>query len=414
VLEITAGEWHDGAMPRRSTLLASLVAATAVAVAGGTAAAAADEPQAAPTTPVATTPPTQPLLGAPDPAGPLANGSFVDDGDGQIEDLVATGHLVAWTVRTPADVADPGKTAKPVLFPTSTELVVADERGGTPLIVEFPGRSISGLRAFRGPGGPTDPRLAVRSCTGKATSTCTVEVLALTPDAPVALRSRTSDPSSAAALLGHVDSGQRLVLGKKGRRGKGDACVPTLSVRPLAGGHTRRLPKTPTDSFYDGCDGFVGTFIYGHYVFATVSRDARGYGTGADFFYGYDLSAGKKARWREVTRTLGYAEDGDDQEYGPGVTDHGLYFVGVAVGEDETTRFLHEVLLPRDVQRKLGKHDLQYADPIATTDVCAVAATDDAIYELTPAATDGRCTHGAGTFKQIRRIVNPAWRASFG
>lgn len=347
----------------------------------------------------------QVLLGAPDPAGPTSRGVFLADPQGQIEHLVGIGHLVAWTVRTPADTSSPAAPTDPRTLPATSRVVIVDERGGAPLTVDYAGRWIHSLHPFRGPAGAADPRLAVRSCRGRKASGCKVEVLTLTPNAPVTLKSRSSDRLAAAANQGRIDSGQRLVLSTPARRGKRRACLPRLSIRTLDAAGTRNLPKLPGNPDYPTCNGVTKAFLHGRYVFAEVSRLDLDYGVGARFLYGFDLGGGGAARWHQVQKTASVTEFTDALAIGPGVTDSALFFETYFADDEGTTVGLTKVELPLDVQRTRTKSDTVSSDPIsfANRGACTIAATDDAIYEL----TNPRCSYGPGVAGEIRRVVNP-------
>src|SRR4051812_31617812 len=134
--------------------------AVAVMVTGGVLAGAADD-------------------GGPSPAGrrppasehvvpdPTQRGVFVDDPKGQIERIAAIGHLVAWSVRTPADrlweEPDPDSyyyPVRPLVLPARSRVVVADERGGQRLRLDLGKQWVNRLRMLRGPGGDAEPQLA--------------------------------------------------------------------------------------------------------------------------------------------------------------------------------------------------------------------------------------------------------------
>ncbi len=397
-------EFHGtmAAMRPPLLLIAPLVAVAAVAIGGGLQAVAQDMPL--PTT-------QQVLLGAPDPAGPTARGVFLRDPDGQVERLAAVGHLVAWSVRTPADPLALSSDRRPVTFPTGSQVVIADERGGATLAVDFPGRWVHGLQAFRGPGGASEPRFAVESCTSKLDASCSVEVLALSPDAPLVLHSRTHDLLSNAAYAGRIDSGRRLVIGKRKGKGKGKhkACLPRLSVRTLGTSDERVLPPLPTrDESYPACDGIWAPFIYGRYAFASVWRSERKYDLTAEYVYGIDLSRAVP-RWYLIHVPTTISGGSAGFAVGPAVTDHSVTWESLD-SEGPSAYSLDQVDLPAGVQPapKVPKPSPGLS-PVAPEgkDGCAIAATDDAIYEL----ANPRCAKAWPTSRstggEIRRVVHP-------
>ncbi len=386
-------------MSRPAPQFASRVAAVALAAFTlGWAALASAQTTPAPAT-------EQVLLGAPDPSGPTTRGVFLADPAGQIEHLVAVGHLLAWTVRTPGDTRDPARPSRPKTLPATTRVVIVDERGGAPLTVDYPGRWISGLQAFRGPTGPADPRIAVRNCSSRKASSCKVEVLALTPNAPLTLASRRSDRLAAPALRGRVDSGRELVVGQRARQGKRRACLPRLSIREISGGDLRQLRMLPRDPDYRFCFGLGRAFIFGRYAFAEVDRGDSRFTGGPRILYRLDLSGGPQARWHDLGRTFSETEYTDYVTIGPGVTDAALFFETAATDEItvvDLARISHQSSTPP--QRARAAEALSTA---TNGPACAIAATDDAIYEL----TSPRCGFGTGVAGAIHRAVNPAFGA---
>jgi hypothetical protein len=395
-------------MPDRLvTVLRVVLASGACCVVAGCGDGAGPAPAAQPSPP----PAEHPLLGAPDPAGPTARGVFLNDPDGQVETIAAGGHLVAWTVRTPADeppADDDGIPygRAPKRLPTSTKIVIADERGGTPITVDVGPRWVSRMRMLRGPGGPAEPQLAVESCASRSRSTCTAELLTLTPAAPVQVTTRTGGPDASAAANGSLDSGRRLEVKSRKRR----SCTPRLSVREQAGGPARTLPRLPAhDNLYTRCNELTDTLIFGNYAFAWVRRSAPRYEFDADFVYAIDFTAGASARWREIYRPYRYTDGSAGFALGPAMTDRALFW---EESEEEDLMYsLQQVALPRDVRKKPTAKTPVSAEPIApnTRNACDIAATDDAIYEL----ANPRCTIGYGdgtTGGEIRRVVNPRFR----
>lgn len=355
----------------------------------------------------APTPPAteRPLLGAPDPAGPTQRGVFLKDPKGQVERLAAGGYLVAWSVRTPADAhRNRGGEwfASPRAMPKSSKVVIVDERGGAPLSVELGRRWVAQLRLVRGPGGPAEPQLAVRSCASRTEKRCTDELIALTADTPPQVAGRTTGVDATAALEGRLDSGRRL-----GADGK--SCAARLSVREPDG--TRRtLPPLPgRDREYTRCRGLSALLIHGRYAFASVMREWPRYSFDAEFFYGIDLAAGPSARWTEVARPYRGTEGGSAIGIGPAVTDQALYWEEYDSVE-ELIYSLHQVALPRDIEREPTIDTPNTTEPIAPDagEVCDIAASDGAIYEL----ANPRCAlgYGDGRSGEIRRVVNPEFR----
>jgi hypothetical protein len=379
-----------------------LVLVAAAALVGCATTAPAQEPIPSPAT-------ERPLLGAPDPAGPTQRGVFLKDPKGQVERLAAGGHLVAWSVRTPADThrnrGAEGSTP-PKAMPRTSKVVIADERGGAPLSVGLGRRWVAQLRLVRGPGGPAQPQLAVRSCASRTEKRCTDEVIALTTDTPPRVAGRTTGTDATAALEGRLDSGRRL-----GADGK--SCAARLSVRePDA--TTRSLPSLPRrDRQYTRCRGLSTLLIYGRYAFASVMREWPRYSFDAEFFYGIDLAAGPSARWAEVARPYRGTEGGAALGIGPAVTDQALYWEEYDSVE-ERIYSLDQVALPRDIEREPTIHTPNTTEPIAPDagEVCDIAATDGAIYEL----ANPRCAlgYGDGRSGEVRRVVNPEFRPQEG
>lgn len=349
-------------------------------------------------------PPTErPLLNAPDPAGPTERGVFLKDSKGQVERLAAGGTLVAWSVRTPADpprnlAEGPGT---PKTLPETSKVVIADERGGAPVTVDLGRRWVARLRMVRGPGGPAEPQLAVRSCVTRTEQRCTDELIGLTAETPPQITGRTRGAAATDALEGHLDSGRRLDA-------DGRSCAARLSVRE-ADGTTRALPKLPKrDREYTRCKRLTSWLIRGQYAFASVWREAPRYDH-ADFFYGIDLAAGPSARWTEVARPDRGTDGGGALGIGPAVTDVALFWETYDTVEERILS-LDQVALPRDIQREPTGRTPNTSDPIAPDAgaVCAVAATDGALYEL----ANPRCAYGYGNGRggEIRRLVNPEFR----
>lgn len=352
-------------------------------------------------------PAERPLLGPPDPAGPTTRGIFLEDPGGQVETIAAGGRLVAWTVRTPADALpgdgdDPPFGQPPKRLPVSTKVVIADERGGTPITIGLGRRWVSRMRMVRGAGGPAEPQLAVESCRSRARSSCKAQLLTLTAAAPLKVKARSGGRDAAAAVDGFLDSGRRIEVASR-RRG---SCAARLRVRGKDGG--RVLPPLPQrERTYTRCEGLTDRLIFGDYAFATVRRSAPRRHFEADFFYGIDLSAGRAARWREVQRPYRYSDGSAGFAIGPAMTDRALYW---EESEEEDLMYsLTQVALPRDLRQVPTAETPTTAEPVApgTRNACDIAATDAAIYEL----ANPRCTigYGEGTSGEIRRVVNPTF-----
>lgn len=341
-----------------------------------------------------------PLLGAPAPAGPTARGVYVQDPEGQIEQLTARGQLVAWTVRTPADALPSGGIdGRPRRLPTTTTVVIAEERGGPPATVELKGRWVRRLHLVRGTRG--EPQLAVESCTTHATSSCVAELLSLTPTTPPTVAGRTRGAAARAAVLGLRDSGRRLAVATRRPR---KVCTARLTVREQDGS-TRRLPRLPKrDAAYPRCEGLSDWWISGTHVFAGVDRSNPEHHLDAEIVYGLDLAAGPAARWHELYAPYRSSDGSAGLTAGPAVTDAALFYEELD-DESELAHSLSRITLPGG--------DLQVTDePVApgAADTCHIAATDTAIYEL----SNPRCAIfqdlADGTGGQIARIVNPAFK----
>jgi hypothetical protein len=354
-------------------------------------------------------PAEHPLLGAPDPAKPTERGVFIKDPEGQVERIAAGGHLVAWSVRTPADTiresTDEYGQLPPVRLPASSKLVIVDERGGSPLTVDLGSRWVSRLRMIRGAGGPAEPQLAIETCPTREESSCESELLTLTPDAPIKVTARHGGADAAAAVEGYLDSGRHLDVAAK----QSKSCRPRLSIRDSRGA-SRTLPRLgKRHRTYPRCKGLVHRFIFGNYAFVTVRREDPKHDFTADFLYGIDLTKGAEARWRSIYAPYSYSPGSVGLALGPGVTDRALYWE-TTDGETELTYSLDQVVLPRDIERYPGRNTPTTTDPIApnSADACDIVATDSAIYEL----ANPRCSSfpGRGTGGEIRRLVNPKFR----
>lgn len=385
-------------------------------MAGVVVAAQADDP----TTP--STPATeQVLLPAPDPQAPTSRGTFISDPHGQIETIAATGHLVAWSVRTPADRLRTSNAdidrASPLELPQHSQVVVVDERGGAPLVVDVGATWVSRLRMLRGAGGDAEPQVVIDACRDRSERRCTAQLLTLTPSAPVRVIAR-ADASNliTAALAGRVDQGRRLILGK--HRGHGYAagkCLPRISITKVDGTDRRTLPPVIYASDKaNRCYGLDHVELHGRYAAAYVnSQDPKAFpdATGIDLttVAVLDVDGGPSAKWRAVQYPYRYSDYASGIELGPATTDSAMYWEELDTDE-EVSYSLQLVALPRDV----------LADPTATTPTtskpvvlngsanpCDIAATVDAIYELENdrcSAFGGFGEHRGGT---IRRVTSP-------
>jgi hypothetical protein len=340
----------------------------------------------------------RPLLGAPDPSGPTTRGVYLQDLHGQVESLAAGGHLVAWTVRTPADGTDYGVTSShPIRWPASTELVVADERGGTPMTIDLGRRWVSGMRMLRGARGPAEPQLAVRSCGSHRRASCRVELLTLTPAAPLkVVARRVGGAEAAAAYAGTLDGGRRLAIATGGT-----SCRQRLRVG------ARMLPPLPAheDGGYPHCVGVVDRLIAGRYAFVWIHRTAPAHHFETHVVYGIDLAGGARAAWHDVQHPFRGSDGSTGIAAGPAVTDRALYWE--ELDEDGTGYSLEQVALPRDVRHGRDGNTPMTAPPIApgSRDVCDIAATDDAVYQL----ANQRCAVWGGDRNAgaIQRVVAP-------
>jgi hypothetical protein len=338
----------------------------------------------------------------------LASGVFVKDPRGQIERIAATGHLVAWSVRTPADRLPPTDasviTDQPRTLPRQSEVVVADERGGARLRLDVGRRWVSALRMFRD--AARRPQLAIKSCTDLKARTCAVEVVAL---ATAPLRATRRSAGDAASAAGRIDLGRELVVGG------GRACATRLSV--IDGARRRALPRLRFDGgLYNRCTRFDHAELHGRYVLAWLDGKSAGdpdtSGLEGTNVAALDLAAGSRARWRAVQAPYRYSDGSVGLELGPAVTDRALYWEELDLDSGRTSS-LALVALPRDVLHAPRSSTPTTADPIARDDgtACDIAATDDAVYELanprcSPLQPGGRTT----TAGVIRRVVNPTFR----
>lgn len=333
-------------------------------------------------------PTEQPLLGAPDPTGPTARGVYLKDPEGQVEAIAAGQHLVAWTVRTPADKRE-GKR-RPQQLPKATKLVIVDERGGEPAKVDLGARWVRNLRVIRS---ATGPQLAVESCIERARSSCNAELLTLTPSVPAQVTARSGGADAKAAVNGHLESGRRLST-------KGRGCATRLTV------DKRQLPRLPQhDTTYPRCVGVTDTLIYGRYAFAAVARSASGRQKDVELYYAIDVTKRSSARWREVYLTYRGTDGGSSIAIGPAMTDVALYW-------DDTDSELEAVYSLGRASLPSGK--TMTAEPIVpdAQNICAIAATDEAIYELMNPRCSVWPSSGSGTSGEIRRIVNPEFRSA--
>ncbi len=355
----------------------------------------------APTPPPAT---ERPLLDAPDPAGPTQRGVFLKDPKGQVQRIAAGGHLVAWSVRTPAARRHDDDYGRPQVLPRTSKVVIADERGGPVLTVGLGRRWVSQLRMIRGVDGPSEPQLAVTACRTRRTSSCRNELLTLTAEPPLRILRRRGGTEATAAIKGQLDSGRWL-------RSRNHTCAAELTVREVVGGAIRTLPALPaTDEEYTRCERLGSLRIYGRYVFAGVLRTDPKLDFEAEFLYGIDLSAGASARWTEIARPYTGTDGGATVPLGPVITDNALFWEPYDTVE-ESVYSLQRVVLPRDLQLPQSAETANTSDPIVpdASDACDIAASDSALYEL----TSPHCALGYSNGRsEIRRLVNPEFHTS--
>jgi hypothetical protein len=362
------------------------------------------------------------LLGAPDRHAPTQRSTYVDDPQGQIERIAAIGHLVAWSVRTPADPlrkddADV-EAESPLSLPERSTVVVVDERGGEPLRLDLGRRWVSRLRMMRGPGGDVEPQLAVESCVDRGAHHCTAQLVTLSAG-PLRMVRRSTDPSVIAAVAGLIDGGRRVIVGRqRGHAGGAGGCAPRLSIAGLDGLGRRLLPAVQFDGgLYTHCTGFGHAELHGRYAFAWIDGKAGGKdlgGIAGTTVAALDVDAGPRARWRAVQWPYRYSDGSTGLEIGPAVTHSAMYWEEL---DDEGTSSLELVALPRDLLHapRDGKTPTT-ADPITpkATTACDLAATTDAIYELTNARCRAWPDFGGPIGGAIHRITNPVFRPDDG
>jgi hypothetical protein len=400
--------------------------ASAVLVAGLCAAAAAcgggDDGVAAPARPPRPTP-ERVLLGPPDPHAGTQRGVFVSDPRGQVERIAAGGRLVAWSVRTPAarlrDTDTGVESDSPLQLPDRSVVVVADERGGTPLKLDLGQRWVRRLRMLRGPQGNAAPQLAVEACADLEGRHCAAQLVALATR-PLRIVNRSSGGrQAAAAVAGRVDEGRQVVAGsQRGHDGGPGGCAPRLSIERLDGTGRRALPAIRfRDALYTHCARFERAELHGRYAFAWIDGKATGPDTSGlegTTVVALDVDAGPQARWRAVQWPYRYSDGSTGYEIGPAITDAAMYWEEI---DDETTHSLELVALPRDVLHapRTGKTP-RSADPITpkATTACDLAATDDAIYELDNARCAPFADAGGPAGGGIHRIVAPVFRPDDG
>jgi hypothetical protein len=349
------------------------------------------------------------LLGAPDPRAPTQRGVFVKDPRGQIEQIAATGRLVAWSVRTPADRLrkDNGDftATSPLRLPERSSVVVADERGGAPLTIALGRTWVRRMRMLRAAGGR--PQLAIETCTDRKAKRCAAQLVTLTAR-PLRVADRSTGQEAREGVAGLVDGGRRVIAGP--RRG----CIPRLSIAALDGSDRHQLPPVRyADDLYHHCTGFERAELHGRYVFAWVDGKSTGRDIGeidGTTVAALDAGAGPTARWRAVQWPYRYTAGSVGNEIGPGITGSAMYWE--ELNEDGTTYSLERVALPRDVLHApvRGKTPTG-AEPIAphATGACDVAATDDAVYELANIRCSPFSDLGAPVGGAINRIVNPVF-----
>ncbi len=323
-------------------------------------------------------PATRVLLPAPAPGGPTARGTFVRDPQGGLEQLAATGHLVAWTVRTPADRLPRSdhdyEVSGPLTLPHRTRLVVVDERGGPALEVDLGHRWVASLVGLRGAAGARSPQLALRTCADLAGHNCAAELLTLTPSAPLRITARGRGTLAESAASGRIDSGHRLLVGPAP---SGRPCAPALRIARLDGSAPRTLPAITLDRpAYPICTRLADATIFGRYVFVTLDGHTQpSPETGDESLDGttvvaFDLDAGPRARWHAVQHPYSYTPGGTSLALGPAITDRAMYWEATSDGQQlADTGTTNEVLglnrvpLPTATQRQLRDRDATIADP---------------------------------------------------
>ena len=340
------------------------------------------------------------MLGAPDPAGPTQRGVFLEDPDAQVQRIAAGGHLIAWSVRTPAARRHDDDEGRPQVLPRASKVVITDERGGAVLTVDLGRRWVWALRMLRGVNGPAEPQLAVRACRTRRRSSCQDQLLTLTAEPPLKIVRRSRAADATAAIKGDLDSGRQL---KSNTR----SCTATLTVQEV-GGTVRTLPAIPaSDRRYTRCEGLESRRMYGQYAFAGMLRTDPKLNFQAEFLYAIDLAAGPTAGWIEIARPYTGTDGGSAIPLGPVFTDDALFWEPYDTVE-ESVYSLQRVALPQDLQQPQSPRSANTSDPIApdASDACDIAATDHAIYEL----SNPYCGLGySDGHSEIRRLVNPVF-----
>jgi hypothetical protein len=362
------------------------------------------------------------LLGAPDPHGPTQRGVFVDDPQGQIERIAAIDHLVAWSVRTPADRLREDDAdldaASPLRLPERSIVVVADERGGEPLRIDLGRRWVRRLRMLHGPGAEAEPQLAAESCVDRAVHRCTTQLATLAAG-PLRIVSRATDPSAVAAVAGRIDGGRRVIVGPRpGHTGGAGGCAPSLAIAGLDGTGGRALPAVQfAGGLYTYCTRFDHAELHGRYAFVWIDGKAEAQdldGLEGTTVAALDVDAGPPARWRAVQWPYRSSAGSTGLEIGPAVTRSAVYWEEID-DDNTTTTSLELVALPRDLLDAPRPGTVPTtAAPITpnTTTACALAATTDAIYELTNARCRPLPDTGGPVGGAIHRITHPAFRPS--
>jgi hypothetical protein len=365
-------------------------------------------------------PPTEHvLLGAPAPHAPTQRGTFVDDPQGQIERIAAVGHLVAWSVRTPADRLpedDADVDAEtPLTLPEHSTVVVVDERGGEPLRLDLGDRWARRLRMLHGPRGDAQPQLAVESCVDRRGRRCTTQLVTLAAS-PLRIVARGTGPVPDAAVAGRIDRGRRVIVSRQRRlAGGAGGCAPRLFVAALNGSGRRALPAVRFDhGLYTHCTGFDRAELHGRYVLAWVHGESKSRDFGeieGTTVVALDVDAGSRARWRAVQWPYRFSDGSTGWEIGPAMTDSAMYWEEL---DDEYGVYsLELVALPRDLLHapQDGKTPTTSAPitPHATT-ACDLAATTDAIYELLNARCHPLPETSHPVAGAIHRIASPVFR----
>jgi hypothetical protein len=303
---------------------------------------------------------------------------MLSDPRGQIDLLTAGGHLVAWTIRTPADVVPEQEPEQlPIRLPSATTIVIADEHTGGTVKVAATRPWVQTMRMFTDRDGAQ--LLALRTCVARRRSSCAVEVLSLDERGRVRARTRGDD----ADVDSRRDRGRTLTL--SGRR-----CDATLRL------DGRELPRVPLpDPKEWRCDRLLDPLLVGRYALVTARWSDPHYDFGDDYVYAIDVDA--DTRWRAVARPAGIYDEGD-YSYSLGPATSGRALVWETIDETDRTQALVRLALPPARAPAESR-------PVAlrgTEDACAIAATERAVYELAGPRCAGSPFAGRAV---IRRLV---------